>query len=173
MRSLRLGIPLLIAALLIVAVPPPDVQAQSPTAESVLSAKGTKVIVNDTGKAGFWRTLARVATLGIVQTPVIVQANKPFDVAFDHDAVDTDGYRLWVNGQISRNATLAQSGIPAGGGVGKFIGVTLARGSYTLHATAFNATLESDPSNLLAVTSQPGKPKPPANVRKDGAVADN
>jgi hypothetical protein len=139
-------------------------------AEAKETAVATKKFdVTESGKRPLWRKIlrgsARVATMGIVQAaPEVVQVNKPFSLQFDHDAIDTDGYRLKINGSIYRNVTVTQAW---SAGVGKFVDVVLAtKGSYTLVATAYNELFESDPSNALALSAQPGKPKAPATLRK-------
>lgn len=95
-----------------------------------------------------------------------IQANKPFDVLFDYavseaELQDVDGFRLYVNGTLIRSGPKATI---LSGTAGRFPGLTLARGSYTVTVTAYNTDFESDPATIGAV-SQPGKPKTVANLR--------
>lgn len=106
--------------------------------------------------------LALACLLVLCAAPVFAQApqviaNQPFRIAADHDGVDTDGYRLYVDGaQVG-------SDIPVSARVNGTLVVDvpgLARGSHTLALGAFNEGGEgrSQPFTFEAVRRAPTAP---------------
>jgi hypothetical protein len=103
-------------------------------------------------------TSAQTVTCSV--SPCSIQTNKPFQAQADHDGIDTDSYRLYVNGQLI--ATLPVANLT--GGVISFSLSGLAKGTYTLfiEAAGEGGVTASD---TLTVVATPGKPKKPLGIR--------
>jgi hypothetical protein len=86
------------------------------------------------------------------QTPVQIPANTAVQVAYDHDGLNVDGFRLKVDGT------------PLATTVGKDVRVIdlapLPSGNHTILVTAFNTDGETDSDPLLIYVKKPGPSKP-------------
>lgn len=93
-------------------------------------------------------------------SPCGIQANKPFQVAADHDGVETLAYRLYVNGTILQTlpVTALQTGVIT------FSVPSLPRGTYVIYVEAIGDGGAASGSDLT-LNATPGKPKAPTNTR--------
>lgn len=142
------------------------------TATVPVSAQATQEISSITVSVGdpqpsFKRKLARVLSFGIVAaapqaTADSIRRDTPFDVAADHDGVDTDAYEIRVNTALM--GTLPVTALTNGTVMFPF-NQGLPRGTYTITVTAVGpgGTGVSDPLSL-SVTA--GNPSNPRNIRK-------
>jgi hypothetical protein len=103
---------------------------------------------------------AHAQTVTCSVSPCSIQTNKPFQAQADHDGIDTDSYRLYVNGQLI--ATLPVANLT--GGVISFSLSGLAKGTYTLFIEAVGEGGVTA-SDTLTVVATPGKPKKPMAMR--------
>lgn len=99
------------------------------------------------------------ATAASTQSPNNVPANQAFQVAADHDGVNTTGYRCLINGKQSGADLPASARVQ---GVVTCNIPALAPGQYILSVAAFNA-FGTNAGNLTANTGVP--PSVPTNLR--------
>lgn len=90
-----------------------------------------------------------------------VKQNTAFKVAADHDGLDTDSYKIYVNGAVFNTlpVTALVSGVitfdfPAG----------LVKGTYTIYIEAIGPGGVTA-SDTLTLTVTPGNPHKPLNIR--------
>ncbi len=83
-----------------------------------------------------------------------------FTVRAAHDGVDTEGYRLRVNGALAQTRPVSEL---AGGGIAFPFPGGVDKGSYDLQVVAFNAEGESEPRGTILVVVG-GVPAPVVSV---------
>lgn len=106
-------------------------------------------------------TFMAFAPSAFAQVSDSVKQNTPFQAAADHDGLDTDSYRIYVNGAVFNtlpvtaltNGTITFD-FPAG----------LTKGTYVLYVEAVGPGGVTG-SDTLTLTVTPGQPKKPLNIR--------
>lgn len=90
-----------------------------------------------------------------------VKQNASFKVAADHDGLDTDSYRIYVNGAVFN--TLPETALVAGVITFSFP-AGLVKGTYVIYIEAIGPGGVTA-SDTLTLTVTPGPPKKPLNIR--------
>jgi hypothetical protein len=91
---------------------------------------------------------------------VLGQTNKAFQVAADHDGIDTDKLTIYINGTLYASAPVSA----LTGGVITFNVAGLAKGTYVIYIEA-SGEGGATPSDSITVQVTPGKPSKPRNIR--------
>lgn len=102
---------------------------------------------------------------------VTVPANTPVTLAWDHDGVDTTGYRISNNGQPAGEVPITAL---ANGSASFTFGNGLTAGQHVITVVAFNGTGVSEPGTLVvsaggAVPTRPGNLRITVSVTVTGA----
>lgn len=90
-----------------------------------------------------------------------IKQNTPFQVAADHDGLDTDSYRIYLNGTVwqTKLVTALVSGV-----ITFDFPVGLAKGIDVIYIEAIGPGGVTG-SDTLTLTVTPGQPKKPLNIR--------
>jgi hypothetical protein len=111
--------------------------------------------------ACFGATNASAQTVTVCSvSPCPMQTNKAFQVAADHDGIDTDKLTIYINGTLYASAPVSA----LTGGVITFNVAGLAKGTYVIYIEA-SGEGGATPSDSITVQVTPGKPSKPRNIR--------
>lgn len=143
------------------------VLAMPATAAAQDQVKPAKDVLQQTIEVGrpWWKKLvrgtARVVTLGAVQAADTLKQGQPFDLAWDHNGLDTDGYQVFINTALSATVGVAalvngtaKQAYPSG----------LTKGTYTFVVKAYGPGGEGVSAPLTASVTA-GNPSAPGQVR--------
>ncbi len=102
-----------------------------------------------------------IASVASAQSVDSIKQLTTFKVAADHDGLDTDGYRVYLNGGLWQTVPVASL---VAGVVTFDFPTGLIKGTYVIYVEAFS-TAGAASSTTVTLTVTSGNPTPPRNPR--------